>query len=124
MTYTPKMQQIYRVTQFGTPVEHPNPRIGEREFAHADMLRYDLAFCSPKDPSLVIFPKFKQSGAGTIGGKITWARWESFILAVRPYEDETIYDFSDWITCRRTPDGEFNRMTLDQYMRTMKAKLI
>lgn len=39
-----------------------------------DMLRYDLAFVCPDDPTLVAFPTFSNG----YGGKVTRGRWSSF----------------------------------------------
>jgi len=61
---------LYRITERdGTPVEL---RPGETVPQHADMLRYDLGFCDPKEISKVLFPVFSGK-AGRTSPQITRA---------------------------------------------------
>lgn len=79
-----------------------------------DMLRYDVAFVSRDDHTLVAFPTFKGGG----GGRCTLARWASFHLTLRAEggtrleqalaKDALAHDAEKWTTYlhpRIEPDG-------------------
>ena len=89
----------------------------------ADMLRYDIAFQSVSDPTLVVFPIF-HTGAGNLGGKITGDRWRSFGITVTPITDDNIVEDlkfgmnpDDFVTFRHVaPDFKtLVKFTLTQY---------
>jgi hypothetical protein len=108
-----------------------------------DMLRYDVAFQSKKDPSLIAFPVFGTK-QGNLGGKITTGRWDSFGIKLervdrngqvirggnwREYQEHVSEDLltpltihlADWITYRHPRvNGQIDYtllqpVTLEQY---------
>ena len=66
---------------------------------HDDMLRYDVAFCSPKNPEMVVFPIFKKGKEGKTTQLITVDRWRSFGLTLdrASFNPKNVFD---WITFR------------------------
>lgn len=68
--------KVYMVTRHGQPVR-VRDECKEEQPEHADMLRYDLAFCNPTIPYLVILPVFT-SKHGNTSKAITLGRWQSF----------------------------------------------
>ena len=65
----------YQVLDFGEPVR-VCPELGEEAPRHADMLRYDLAFCDPAHPDLVVFPIFNSKDRRT-SQNITEGGWDT-----------------------------------------------
>jgi len=95
--------RIWNCTYRGGSVD-PNPRLQETLPRHADMLRYDGAFCDPADMSRVILPIFQIRGLGTTPGHITWDRWKSFGLLLIPTEEQLSSEsIVDWFTYVRVP---------------------
>ena len=110
------------------------PELQEKVPAHADMLRYDQAFHHPTDPSLVIFPLFRNPH-GRMPDKITIARWSSFIIKLElaadyndfrtpvkktiaeGVDDIGVHNTREWITYVH-PDGntDLEPTTLHQYL--------
>jgi hypothetical protein len=109
---------IVRVTQFGEPVAI-RPEMQETEPAHADMLRYDLAFCNPADPSMIVFPQFK-TRQGKLGGKVTIGRWDSFCMRLAIIPEEAMGgapDISEWFTYEHSATGHgLHRVTFAEYV--------
>lgn len=112
---------VYRATQWGEPVA-VRPELNEKIPAHADMLRYDLAFCNPNDPSIVVFPVFKSTKAGRTTSNIAARRWSSFSVSLA---EESVWTWleqkgvplAQWITYIH-PDGNFGLepQTFDQFL--------
>jgi hypothetical protein len=67
-----------------------------------DMLRYDLAFTNPEFPGIVAFPRFATS-SGPLGGRVTRARWESFLIKVDPWVVDNDIDEKVRESFRRNP---------------------
>jgi hypothetical protein len=123
MPATLQMPFLFQALQFQEPVR-VRAELQETDPAHADMLRYDLAFHSPVDPSLVIFPWFKHKTQGAYPKTITAARWQSFAMNLKAQDEEQVYlatrDFplGDWIGYQH-PDGNqcgLVPVTLDQWL--------
>lgn len=113
----------YVARHFGEPVRI-RPELSETLPAHADMLRYDLAFCNPGDPSEVVFPIFKTSQAGRTSMKITLERWKSFSIGLT-YQDTEDRPLGDWITYRH-PDGTsigLESITLNDFLKKSGMKI-
>jgi hypothetical protein len=106
---------LYRITERdGTPVEL---RPGETVPQHADMLRYDLGFCDPKEISKVLFPVFSGK-AGRTSPQITRGRWTSFGLLVERYDKDAVQPLG-WTTYRHRNEDpllELVPVTLDEYL--------
>lgn len=83
---------------------------------HADMLRYDLAFCNPEDVSLVIFPVFKSNREGRTSQNITLGRWDSFVMSLQEFTDEVNGPFGKWFTYVHGPKHELVKQTLDEFL--------
>lgn len=98
------MITIFNVTQFGKPVQPPSQRLNEKGPRHADMLRYDLAFCNPEEPHQVVFPVF-DSKFGKTTQSITYARWRSFCMELTPGVEVLLEHCRGWITYVHPRDG-------------------
>ena len=116
------MPTVRQAIQFGEPVGSRPHRFKTELPDHADMLRYDIAFCNPEDISMVVFPVFKTRN-GKLGGNITSARWSSFSIKLRSVEDFHIPNIGQWITYQHITPGEplkLTRLTLDEYIERHK----
>jgi hypothetical protein len=121
--HTPLVYQATFRGMDGAPVR-PRPELNEDRPHHADSLRYDLAFHSPADTSLVIFPWFKHKTDGSYPFAITVARWHSYGIVLRAvanhhtrlYIDQ--HPVGDWITYQH-PDGNhgLEPTTMDDWLR-------
>jgi len=74
----------------------------ETEPAHADMLRYDLGFHDPEEPSYVAFPIFRHPQGGRTSKDLTIERWRSFSIALQAQLSGTP-DIDNWITYIEIP---------------------
>ena len=100
------------------------PRFGDFEDLDIrDMLRYDTAFQSKVDPTLIAFPVF-QTPQGDLGGGATAGRWDSFATRLEDLRDEREIadlkfgrDDSQWITYRHVGNNcrDLVPFTLAQY---------
>lgn len=109
---------VYRVRWRvgGRPIEI-RPELKETEPCHADMLRYDVAFHHPTDPSLVIFPVFKHRD-GRFPLRITHARWDSFMLNLSRADVEVEGPVGDWIGyMHAVPSYALQKVTLNDYLK-------
>lgn len=89
---------IYQALNFGkTPVKI-RPEFNETDPRHADMLRYDTAFHHPTDPSLVVFPLFRDPSRGTMPDKVTMGRWSSFSITLEDFLDLSKYGTNEHVT--------------------------
>jgi hypothetical protein len=61
-----------------------------------DMLRYDFAFACTEYPDYVVFPQFKTKD-GTMGGRITHGRWESFGVKLMPLDKKILDAIADHV---------------------------
>lgn len=104
-------------------------RLRETEPRHADMLRYDGAFCNPLDVSQVVFPIWKTPN-GRLGGGITVGRWESFAIQLILFRTESENtevpsNLNDWYTYVHGPKYELIRVTWAEYTKIHpKYKLV
>lgn len=124
------MITIYQVTQFGKADVNPRPALGETLPRHADMLRYDNAFCDPNNFSRVIFPVFQHSKNGRTSGRITFARWDSFIMKLQQIGEESPLLCGKWITFKHGESKDLAidysilvPQTLEEFMAAGKYKL-
>jgi hypothetical protein len=121
MTHPYPYQSFYRAILWNEPVR-VRPEFGETEPAHADMLRYDLAFCNPEDPSVVCFPIFKHSRDGRTSDRITLERWRSFSMKLEAVETlpakSAAVSVGSYVTYQH-PEGTsigLEKKTLDQFL--------
>lgn len=111
--------QVYQALFARNEPVRVRPEFLEEVPAHADMCRYDNAFHSPADASLVIFPLFRHKTAGMYPDKITVARWSSFSIHLefahqgehQSFDYIADHPIGDWITYQH-PDGNtaWNRL--------------
>lgn len=113
---------VVRAIQFGKPVAI-RPELSEKAPSHVDMLRYDLAFCSPMDPSLIVFPVF-QTKHGKLGGRATHRRWDSFGIRLQPVPEMEPTNIDNWTTYRHPVNANMSTdyavlepVTLRDYMK-------
>lgn len=108
--------KLYRIDHWGKPVE-TRPELGESLPRHADMLRYDLAFCHPEEPSLVIFPVFRGKDGRTTN-KITHGRWDSFSMKVIDQGEVYLEGLNAWITYRHVLPtyGKLEPQTMGEFL--------
>lgn len=118
---------IYQILQFGKSIKVKS-EIGEKEPSHIDMLRYDLAFMNPRDPSFVVFPIFKFP-CGRTSRSITWDRWRSFSCTVNEVPDGALEfgSYGDWVTYRYPQGNDMAPLiplTLNAYLAENKSAKI
>lgn len=110
---------FHRAMHFNRPVEIRG-ELQETDSCIADMLRYDLAFQHPTDPSLIVMPVFKTPN-GNLCEQITFGRWQSFSTRLEVIKDETTLDtlrFSDdWFTYVHENSHSITRKTFSEFMK-------
>lgn len=106
--------------------------------SHCDMLRYDHAFSSRKDPTILAFPTYKLPNAGgKIGGNCTLDRWRTFGVRLVPIlcesidlerELRTTFPSLDWFTVEHPRDEQdrpvytdFEELTCEEYVERLKV---
>lgn len=95
---------------------HLREALRETEPCHADMLRYDFAFCNPADVSQVVFPVFKTKDGDT-QRNITEGRWSSFVLKLIPFSaEEAPANLHEWFTYVHGDRHQLVRMTYAEYV--------
>lgn len=111
---------FHRAFHFNRPVEI-RAELEETDSCIADMLRYDLAFQHPTDPSLIVMPVFK-TPHGNLCEQITFGRWQSFSTRLEVIKDETTLDtlrFSDdWFTYVHENSRSITRKTFSEFMKS------
>jgi len=114
-----RIAKQYRVTCFGRPIALATPIVLDGtpgEPSHADMLRYDGAFCNAADLSMVVFPIWN-TPHGKSSRSITLGRWQSFSMKLE--EVEAVAKIGDdWFTYVATgPNYKLVRMTMGEYFK-------
>lgn len=132
------MIRLFRAKQYGSPVGPPRAEFGEKQPAHADCLRYDLAFHKPDDLSFVVFPVFKSAKYGNTSKVIRLEKWRShgILLEPVPYSDPEGGDVADWnvanwITYRHPSNADgiadytkLEPVTMAEFMKANRYKLV
>lgn len=121
-----KLMKIYRVTNSIGKREPIKTReeFGEVIPPHADMLRYDGAFCDPADVSRVIFPIVQHKGIGRSSAHITRGRWHSFSMDLSVEKEASDEQVGHWITYHHGQNHELVQQTLDEHLLIDKVKIV